>query len=414
MQKDTFKKWTVQDSVDLYNIQNWGVNFFSINEKGNVLALNSKEHSGIDLKELVHDLGRRGIRPPLIIRFSDILKHKVEEINQCFQNAISEYEYKGDYRAVFPIKTNQQKQISESVMKFGKKYQYGLEAGSKAELLAALAMIETGDSTIICNGYKDQDYINLVLHAQRSGFSVIPVVEKFTEVEMILSQAKQLGVKPRFGVRVKLSARGSGRWEGSGGDRSKFGLTVTELLQVVEYLKDKDMLDAFQLIHFHLGSQISNIRSIKESIEEASRVYLELCKKGAGLRYIDVGGGLGVDYDGSKTVFSSSINYTMQEYANDIIAGVMAILEGTDVPHPIIISESGRAVVAHHSVVIVRVLGSVSYDSITIPKKPEGELPAVIETFYEICDGISRKNFLIISSSEVNLLIEARETFNTH
>jgi len=393
MDKMALKSWTTRDSSDLYNIENWGSNFYSINDRGHVQVLAGREHDGIDLKELVHDLIRRGINPPIILRFSDILRRKVEEINNCFQSAIKEYEYKGDYRAVFPIKTNQQKHVAESVLKFGNSYKYGLEAGSKAEFIAALALIESDQSFIICNGYKDREYMELVLYTQKMGLSVIPVVEKFSEIEIILEMSKRLNIKPRFGIRAKLSTKGSGRWEGSGGDRAKFGLNATELLSAIDYLGERDLLESFQLLHFHLGSQISNIRKIKEAVEEASRIYLELARKGAKLGYLDVGGGLGVDYDGSKTVFSSSINYTMQEYANDVVAGIMAVLEGSDVKFPTIVSESGRAIVAHHSTVIVNVIGEVSYGSANVPQKASGELPQVVETFYEVYNSVSRKNF---------------------
>lgn len=387
------KGWTKKDSAELYNIENWGSNFYSVNGKGHVQISNGLGNGGIDIKELVDDLIRRDINPPMILRFSDILKSKVDEINLCFHSAIKEYDYKGDYRAVFPIKTNQQKQITESVIKFGEPYKYGLEAGSKAEFIAAIAMINSEESIIICNGYKDYEYIELALYAQKMGLSVIPVVEKFSEIDLIIDLSKKLNIKPRFGVRSKLSTTGTGRWEGSGGDKSKFGLSVTELLSLTTLLEEKGLLDSFVLLHFHLGSQISNIRKIKEAIEEASRIYVELSKKGAGLRYIDVGGGLGVDYDGSKTVFASSINYTMQEYANDIVAGIMAVLDSTNVAHPTIISESGRAIVAHHSVVIIKVLGTVSYGYADVPLTPSENLPGVIETFYEIYNSISRKNF---------------------
>lgn len=387
------KTWNKADSTDLYNIENWGVDFFAINDKGHIQVLPHTSGGGIDLKDLIDDLIRRRIQPPLILRFSDILRHRVGQINESFRSAIKEYEYEGEYRAVFPIKTNQQKQVAQSVLKFGKDYCYGLEAGSKAELIAALSLIESQDQFIICNGYKDNEYLELILFAQKMGLSVIPVVEKFTEIELILKISKDLRIKPRFGIRAKLSTRGSGRWENSGGDRSKFGLNSTELIETIKYLKEHKMLKSFELIHFHLGSQISNIRKIKEAIEEASRVYLSLAKEGAGLKYLDVGGGLGVDYDGSKTVFSSSINYTMQEYANDIVAGILAVFENSGVKHPVIISESGRAIVAHHSVVITKVIGSVSYGISSVPPKPVEEIPAVIETFYEIYNTVSVKNF---------------------
>lgn len=411
MGKDTTKSWTIEDSIELYNIRSWGSDFFSANSKGNIQVLPGTEHGGIDLKCLVHDLTRRGINPPIIVRFSDILKHKVEEINYCFMSAIKEYGYNGEYRAVFPIKTNQQKQVCESVLKYGTDFQYGLEVGSKSELIAALSMIKSGKSFVICNGYKDEEYLELVLYSQKSGLAVIPVIEKYTELEKIMSIADALDIKPRLGIRSRLSSKGSGRWEASTGDRSKFGLSATELLASIDYLKERKMLDALELLHFHLGSQISNIRSIKDSIEEASRIYIELAGKGVGLKYIDVGGGLGVDYDGSKTVFQSSINYTMQEYANDIVAGIIAKFEDSGVKHPTIISESGRAVIAYHSVVVVNVIGASSYGSPDVPTKPDFEIPSVIENFYEIYSTLTTKNFQEFYHDAVHAREEALALF---
>lgn len=393
MADNVLNSWSIKDSSELYNIENWGSDLFAINEKGNISILPTHKGGGLDLKALVDDLIRRGISTPLILRFSDILKRKVEEINNCFISAIKEYGYRGDYRAVFPIKTNQQKQVVESVVKYGEPYRYGLEAGSKAELIASLSLISSEDAIIICNGYKDSEYLQLILYAQKLGLSVIPVVEKFSELTRIIELSQKLDLKPQLGVRAKLSTRGAGRWEGSGGDRAKFGLNVTEIIEAFNCLEKHNLLDSLQLLHFHLGSQISNIRSIKEAIEEATRIYLELAKKGAGLKFLDVGGGVGVDYDGSKTVFSSSVNYSLQEYANDIVAGIMAVFEGTDLDRPTIISETGRAVVAHHSVVITKVMGSASHSALGVPSRPEGDIPPIIDTFYEIYNSVSRKNF---------------------
>src|SRR5204863_3412696 len=306
----------------------------------------------IDLKELVDQLQARGIQLPILLRFTDILRHRVGEIHDAFKKAIVEYEYQGDYCCVYPIKVNQQRHVVEEILDFGKPFNFGLEAGSKPELLAVLALTNGIDTPIICNGFKDDEFIRMTVLARKINKQIILVVEKFTELEAVVRHAQELKVRPVLGVRVKLASRGAGRWRSSAGYRSKFGLTITEVLEAIDYLKQRGMADCLQLVHFHLGSQITNIRKVKEALTEASRVYCELHRVGAGLKYLDVGGGLGIDYDGSQTDFESSVNYTLQEYANDVVFRIKSVCDECAVPYPTIISESGRAVVAYHSMLI--------------------------------------------------------------
>ncbi len=349
--------WSVADASELYEIPRWGKGYFSVNSSGHVQVHPTKDPSrAIDLKQLVDDLQARGITLPLLIRFSDILKHRLGDIHDAFQAAIAQHQYTGRYCCVYPIKVNQQRQVVEEVLNFGAPYRFGLEAGSKPELLAVIAMA-SNETPIMCNGFKDAEYIETVMLAQKMGRNIIPVVEKYTELALILEYSEKLGVRPKIGMRVKLAARGGGRWQGSGGYRSKFGLTVAEILHGLEELKRRGMADCFKLLHFHLGSQIPNIRVVKHALNEAARIYTELHKAGAGLEYLDVGGGLGVDYDGSQTNFESSTNYTLEEYANDVVYHIQSVCDDAGVPHPTIVSESGRAVVAYHSVLVFNVLG---------------------------------------------------------
>ena len=352
------RKWTIEDSLDLYNIRKWGNGYFSANEKGNlVVQPGGAGAPSVDMKDLVDEVRQRGIGAPMLIRFSQILKARVIELNEAFLRAISEYGYQGTYRGVFPIKVNQEKYVVERLLEAGRPYHFGLEAGSKPELLAVLGMLEDEEALVICNGYKDEEYVETALLGSKLGRHVILVVEKLSELELIAKVAERTGVRPAIGVRARLSARGAGHWEASAGDRSKFGLGARGLFQALQFLRERDLLDCLELLHFHLGSQISSIRNVKEALREAGRTYVELSKLGAPLRYLDVGGGLGIDYDGSQTNFSSSMNYTMQEYANDIVFGMMELCDADSVPHPILVSESGRALVAHHAALIVDVLG---------------------------------------------------------
>jgi arginine decarboxylase len=388
------ERWTVSDAAELYDVNAWGKGYFSVGANGHLWVHPSKDPArGIDLKELVDKLVLRGIHPPILLRFGEILKHRLGEIHGAFQNAIQEHGYKGDYRCVFPIKVNQQRQVVEEVFEFGKPYHFGLEAGSKPELLAVMALADN-DTPIICNGFKDDEYIEMAMHAKKIGRQIIPVVEKFTELDLIIKHAERMGVRPVIGVRVKLASRGSGRWKSSGGYRSKFGLTVSEAVRVLETLRDLGMADCMQLLHFHLGSQITNIRQVKGAVSEAIRVYVELKRAGAGLQYMDVGGGLGIDYDGSQTDFESSVNYTLQEYANDIAYHIQNVCDEAEVPHPTIVTESGRAVAAYHSVLLFNVLGVSEFGEVNthqeLPEEAEQPLIDLQETF----KSLSSKNLL--------------------
>jgi arginine decarboxylase len=407
------RRWTPADSLDLYNIRGWGNNYFSVDAHGHMVVHPGGHGSpAIDLKELVDEVRERGIGLPLLIRFSEIIKARVVELNEAFSRAISEYGYQGSYRGVYPIKVNQDRYLVERLVSYGRPYHYGLEAGSKPELLAVMAMLEDEDALIICNGYKDEEYIETALLASKLGRHVILVVEKPSELPLIRQMSLRMGVRPRIGVRSRLSARGSGHWEASGGDRSKFGLTGRDLLDAVSYMKENDLLDTFELLHFHLGSQISSIRAVKDGLREASQVYVNLVKMGAPLGYLDVGGGLGVDYDGSQTNFTSSLNYTLQEYANDVVFGVMEVCDSRGVPHPTIVSESGRATVAHHAVLVIDVLGVAEFAVGKLPRKPPAGTELSLRNMFETYREVSRKNLLESYHDAISYRDECLSLFN--
>jgi len=354
------RRWSIEDAADLYGIEHWAGDYFHISESGNLcVSPNRDPNNSIDLKRLVDQLGERGLELPVLLRFNGILADRLKNLHDCFASAIESHQYQNRYRCVFPIKVNQQRDVVQQIIQHGREYGFGVEAGSKPELLAVVAMTDA-KMPIICNGFKDAEFIRMALLAQRLGRTVIPVVEKVSELDLILEISEQLGVRPTVGMRVKLATRGSGRWQASGGYRSKFGLTVAEMLTQLDRLIDRGMGDCFQLLHFHVGSQIGNIRQLKSAILEASRIYVDLYRRGAGLRYMDVGGGLGVDYDGSRSDTESSMNYTVQEYANDVVYHVGTVCDEAEVPHPQLVSESGRAVAAHHSVLVMETLGVTS------------------------------------------------------
>jgi len=407
------RKWTVGDSGEVYGVKSWGNNYFSINDAGNVQSHPAGvDGARIDLKELVDEVARRGIGLPLLIRFSDILKSRIVELNETFTHAIAEYGYKGDYKGVYPIKVNQHRFVVEEIVQFGRPYHYGLEAGSKPELLAVMAMLDDEEALIVCNGYKDEEYIETALMASKLGRTVLIVVEKFSELSLIAETAKKMGVRPRIGIRVKLAAKGSGRWEASGGDRSKFGLSTREVVEAINFLRANDLLNCFELLHFHLGSQISAIRAVKNALREAGRFYVEVRRLGAPLKYFDAGGGLGVDYDGSQTNFASSMNYTTQEYANDIVFSLQEICDAGGVPHPTIVTESGRAVVAHHSMLVVDVLGVGEFDVGKAPEQIGPDVPRVIKNLFEAHRDVSRKNVLETYHDALEYKEEALQLFN--
>ncbi|MGA9522003.1 MAG: biosynthetic arginine decarboxylase [Myxococcaceae bacterium] len=392
----TQQRWTIADAVETYAIKSWGAPYFGVNEKGNMCAFADGQFGngpGIDLKELVDEVRRRGIGLPLLIRFTDILRHRVIHLNEAFRKAIVDQGFKGGYRGVYPIKVNQNRFVAETIVETGKKYQYGLEAGSKPELLAVMALLDDEEGLIICNGYKDEEYVETALYASKLGRHVILVVEKPTELALIAEVSRRLNITPRIGARVRLSSRGAGKWEASGGDRSKFGLSSSELMESISFMRETNLLQSFELLHFHLGSQISNIRSVKNAMREASRFYTEVYKQGAPLQYLDVGGGLGVDYDGSQTNFASSMNYTTEEYANDIIFGVMETCDRAGVPHPIVVSESGRAVVAHHAVLVTEVLGTTEFnDARVIPEQLPRDAAPVVQNLFASFKDVTNKN----------------------
>lgn len=381
------------EAEKLYGIENWGKGFFSVSDDGNLLVHPTRENARfIDLKGIVDDVALRGISTPVVVRFPQILASVVRELNDAFVSAIKEYEYDGAYRGVFPIKVNQKKVVVNEVIQAGRKYSYGLEAGSKPELLTALSSDLGPDALITANGYKDEAFIRLALNGIRIGKTVVMILEKVSELERILDVAKRRGVRPLLGMRSKLYARGSGKWAKSGGESAKFGLTTTEMLEAVEILKSRKMLDALVMLHFHIGSQITDIRKIKQAIKEAGRVYAKLQRSGVEIQYLNLGGGLGVDYDGSKTAFDSSMNYTVQEYANDIVYTIKTICDEEKVPVPTLVTESGRAVTAFHSILVTNVVDVADRLEQDRTVKLDGDENHVVRELYDIWQGVTAKN----------------------
>ena len=353
--------WDIQQARNLYSVNRWGAGYFDINENGRVIARPQRDAgAAVDLTDVIEEAKARGLKFPVLIRFQDILRHRVESINLAFRNAIAEFNYQGKYRGVFPIKVNQLREVVEEILDAGKPFDFGLEVGSKPELFAGLALQNQLGSLIVCNGYKDAAFVRMALLGTKLGRKVIMVVEKLEELRQIISVSKQLGVEAILGMRVRLLSKGGGKWAESAGENAKFGLTTGELLIAAEMLKSEGLAHSFKLLHFHIGSQVPDILIVKRAVQEAARFYAKLQKMGFPIEFLDVGGGLGVDYDGSRSAFDSSTNYTLQEYANDIVYYIADVCNAEKVPHPDIISESGRAVVAHHSVLIVEVFGSIA------------------------------------------------------
>ncbi len=408
--------WTVADSAKLYNIEGWGEPYFGINQAGNVtVSLLDKQNSQIDLAQLIESLKKRNISLPLLIRFPDILADRMARLQGCMENAIVRYSYAGKYQGVFPIKCNQNRGFIEALVHYGKPYQFGLEAGSKPELMIALACLQTEKAAtqplLMCNGYKDREYIETALLATKLGQKPIIIIEQPQELDLVLAISQELDIKPILGVRAKLDAKGIGRWGNSTGDRAKFGLTIAEILQVVRQLETLNKLDCLQLLHFHIGSQISAIRAIKNAIREASQIYVQLVKLGANMRYLNVGGGLAVDYDGSKTNFAASKNYNMQNYANDIVAQVKDACDQGRITVPTLVSESGRAIAAHQSVLIFDVLATSSISSPQICA-PQTDAPLIVRNFWETYQSIDKTNFQESYNDAIQFKQEALSLFN--
>lgn len=389
------KKWTIEDSNELYNMSGWGTSYFGINEKGDVYVTPCKDDTQIDLHDVMDELSLRDITPPVLLRFPDILDNRIEKTWSCFKKASDEYGFTGENFIIYPIKVNQMQPVVEEIISHGRKFNLGLEAGSKPELHAVIAVQCQSDSLIICNGYKDQSYIELALLAQKMGKRIFIVVEKLNELEIIAKAAKKLNVRPNLGIRIKLASSGSGKWEESGGDASKFGLTSSELLKALEILEKKEMKDCLRLIHFHIGSQITKIRRIQTALREASQFYIQLHKMGYNADFVDCGGGLGVDYDGTRSPNSeSSVNYSIQEYVNDCIYTFVEAANRNGIQHPNIITESGRSLSAHHSVLVIDVLETASLPEMDDEFEPGEASHPLVKDLYDIWDNLNPRTML--------------------
>ncbi|MBV5259790.1 biosynthetic arginine decarboxylase [Synechococcus moorigangaii CMS01] len=408
-------RWTVADSETLYQVRGWGEPYFSINEQGHVQVSPLGEAGvSLDLFELVESLKQRDIGLPFLIRFPDILRDRIERLHHCFGTAIARYDYPNHYRGVYPVKCNQQRHLVEDLVELGRTHHLGLEAGSKPELMIAIAMLEPDmdqDRLLICNGYKDQHYIETALLATQLGHQALIVIEQPEELDLVIRASQSLGIRPMLGIRAKLASRGIGRWGGSSGDRAKFGLTIPQILRLVEKLQAVEMLDCLQLLHYHIGSQLSSISVVKAAIREASQIYVELVKLGAPMGFLDVGGGLAVDYSGSKNNFPSSKNYNMQNYANDVVATVQDTCDETNIPVPVLVSESGRAIASHQAVLIFDVLGSSAVDPI-LPPKPDYKEHLVLRNLRETYDTITPDNYQENYHDAVQFKDEAISLFN--
>lgn len=387
-------RWTKEKSEELYGIKNWGAGYFSISDKGEVLVNPYKDNkeSAISIMDIISGIRERGLDMPVLLRFENILDSQISYLNNSFAEAIKNLGYKNVYRGVYPIKVNQQQQVVEEVTKFGERYHHGLEVGSKAELIAALSVMRDREACIICNGYKDEEFIDLGLYAIKMGFKLFFVIEMPGELDIVLERSRELNIEPNIGVRIKLSAKAGGHWTESGGDRSLFGLNMSEVINLVDTLKEKNMLNSLKLLHYHLGSQIPNIRDIRSAVFEAVRVYAELVKEGAPMGYLDLGGGLAVDYDGSNTNYMNSRNYTVEEYCTDIVEAVMTTLDPSNVPHPVIITESGRTIVAYYSVLVFNVLDVASFEEYDLPDTLDDNTHEQIKNLFDVYKNINLKN----------------------
>jgi arginine decarboxylase len=393
---DTIKsaEWTVEDARRLYNLDKWGAPYFSVNDRGHVTARPLFEaDTEIDIYEIVQEIRKRGTDIPVLIRFQDLLRRRVIELNETFRQAIAEFDYQGVYQGVYPIKVNQLHEVVTEILEAGEPYNFGLECGSKAELFAALPHLERESMLLICNGYKDTTMIRTMLMGRQLGRNVLPILEKYKEFSDLLNEADAMGVDPAFGVRVRLASSGTGRWAESGGDVSKFGISIPDVLRLIESLRERKQTEAFQLVHFHIGSQVTDVMALKSAVREATRIYAKLVKMGLGVKYIDVGGGLGINYDSPEAGLEQSINYTLQEYVNGVVYTIKEICDIEDVPHPTIISESGRALTAHHSVLVVGVLNATRKNvPETLPVVGPEDQPVVRELYDIIATSADKTN----------------------
>lgn len=406
------RKWRIEDSAELYNINGWGLKYFSINDKGHVAVTPREGSASVDLKELMDELQVRDVTSPVLLRFPDILDNRIEKISKCFQQAADEYGYTAKNFIIYPIKVNQMRQVVEEIVSHGKKFNIGLEAGSKPELHAVLAINTDENSLIICNGYKDENYVELALLAQKMGRRIFLVVEKLNELRLIADISKRLKIRPNIGIRIKLASSGSGKWEESGGDGSKFGLNSSELLEALDFLEKTKMTDCLKLIHFHIGSQITKIRRIKNALKEASQFYVQLQNMGFHVEFVDIGGGLGVDYDGTRSSSSeSSMNYSIQEYVNDSVSALVDACAKNNLPQPNIITESGRSLTAHHSVLVFEVLETTSLP-IWDEKEDLGENPhELVDELYKIWDNMNQPRLLESWHDALQIREEALDLF---
>lgn len=416
------RPWSVQDSEELYQILKWGQGFFGINDAGHVVVRPTRSpQREVDMYEIVTGLRERGYKTPVLLSFSDLLNRRINDLHDAFANAIAENNYKGRYCAVYPIKVNQQRHLVEQVHNYGEKFSFGLEAGSKPELLAVLGMtVDQPDRPIICNGFKEERYMEFIVLAAKLGRTIVPVIENLSELQLLLDASERYGVRPRIGVRVNLDIQGAGRWRHSSGAKAKFGLSISEVLEVFEVLKQRDMQDCLQLLHCHAGSQMHDIRTVMAAVNELTRIYVELAKMGAGLKWLDIGGGLSVDYDGSQTNFEFSCNYTLQEYATNVVYRVMSICDDAEVPHPTIVTECGRAMVAHHSVLVFDTLGTNTLDRFAVNKDMSDvktiangdDTPRPILDLLEAYNGVTERRMLECYHDALQARDEAMQLFS--
>ena len=406
------RKWSIEDSAELYNINGWGLSYFSINEKGHVAVTPKANGPSIDLKELMEELQVRDVQAPVLLRFPDILDNRIEKISNCFNAAAEEYGYTGKNFIIYPIKVNQMRPVVEEIVSHGNKFNIGLEAGSKPELHAVLSIDIDDDAMIICNGYKDESYIELALLAQKMGKRIFLVVEKLMELKTIARIAKKLNIKPNLGIRIKLASSGSGKWEESGGDVSKFGVNSSELLEALELLQKAKLSECLQLIHFHIGSQVTNIRRIKTALKEVSQFYVQLKKLGYNINFVDIGGGLGVDYDGTRSATSNSMNYSIQEYVNDAVSAIVDVCEKNNLPQPNIITESGRSLTAHHSVFVIEAMVSTSLPAFDEDEEISGDAHELVKELYELWDNLNQPRLLETWHDAIQCREDALNLFN--